>query len=200
MVLTVTSPSFLMYNLYKKIKIKKGNKNNRKEMNTVEYKEENQPWAARCSSGCELSRHSAKTVWATESRGTVRCKMSSGNVVEIHGAGDGCVAPKGTWREIEASLDPEWRSVFNRGASFSDLGQISAVCDFSMLWGRFQLFGLLVFQQGRRPNPPGSPQSSQEPVCLPAVVPGTKAEINNVVERKKRGGKGEEGRKTGQRE
>lgn len=118
------SPSFLIYNLSKKIKIKKGNKNNRKEMNTVEYKEENQPWAARPSSGCELSRHSAKTVWATESRGTVQCKMPSGNVVEIRAAGHGCAAPKGTWREIEARLDPEWRG---SEASFSALGQISAL-------------------------------------------------------------------------
>lgn len=84
--------------------------------------------------------------------------------------------PKGTWRETEARLDPEGRSVFNIGASFPALGQISAVCDFSLLWGRFLLFATDI---------PGSPQSSQEPVCLPAVVPGTKVDINNVVERKK---------------
>lgn len=155
-------------------------------MNTIEYKEENQPWAARPSSGCELSRHSAKTVWATESRGTVQCKMPSGNIVEICAAGDSCAAPKGTWREIEARLDPEWRSVFNREASFSALGQISTLCATPGISAREEA------QPSRF--------SSELPgacVCLPAVVPGTKVDINNVVERKKERRKGAEGSKTG---
>lgn len=96
--------------------------------------------------------------------------------------------PKGTWRETEARLDPEGRSVFNRGASFSALGQSSAVCDFSLLWGRFQLFATDI---------PASPQSSQSLcVCLLSYQE-QKWILILWLKEKKRGGKGTEGRKTG---